>query len=283
MNRIILQHTRGSTKQDFINNRWFSWAEKEIYEDIWNESVGDTVIFIESGYIFAVAVIEKIEYDDESFPDYPLRYFWNDNIQFVNIPLADFNEVIGYKRNYTRIRYHPIKEEYINNGFEFLSNFLLKTYTENEDAIYQNDVQNAKYSDNTEDKPILKKRLFQKNEQLYYPRNPSIAKSALYKANFKCELNENHLSFINKSSNYNYTEAHHLIPLANYEHFDFHLDVFANIISLCPNCHKMIHLGCENDINIALDILYAKRISRLKKVNLNIELNELKYLYNSNR
>ncbi len=280
MNRIILQHTRGTTKEDFIQNKYISWAEQEKYENIWKDSIGDIVLLVEGGMIFAITTIENIEYDYESFPKYPLRYYWNNNIQFVNIPLADFNEIVGHDRNYTRIKYHPIKKEFLEQGLDFLSKYIQKPYDENEDAQYQEDIQKIKHVEIKEDKPIIKKSVRKKQNENCYPRSPYIAKTALQQANFKCELDENHTTFISRFSEQNFTEAHHLIPILFHEEFNYDLDVPANIVSLCPNCHRLIHYGCQDDILNALAVLYKKRKERLKKVQLTITLDELQYLYN---
>jgi len=279
MDRIILQHTRGTTKEDFIQNKYISWAEREKYQNIWEESIGDIVLLVESGSIFAITTVDDIKYDDENFPDYPLRYYWYENIQFVNIPLADFNEIVGYDRNYTRIKYHPIKEEFLQQGLDFLSKYMTKLYAENEDEQYQQDIQKIKHVENEEDKASIKKSLKKKYDENYYPRNPYIAQAALQQANFKCELNENHSTFISRFSDKNFTEAHHLIPLSFHEEFNYDLDVPANIVSLCPNCHRLIHYGCQDDVLNALAILHKKRKKRLETVNLTITVDELQYLY----
>jgi len=282
MSRIILQPTGDSTKNDFIQNKWISWAEQEKYEDIWEESIGDTILFVKNNYIFLIATIQNIEYDYEKNEQYPLRYFFN-NIQYCEIPLCDFNEIIGYAQNFTPRKYMLAKEENLEKAFEFLNNFISKVYDENEDSLFQNDIQKHKIINKLEidDKPTNKKKLLEKNGTNYHPRNINNAKYSLEKANFTCELNENHITFNTKSTGNNYVEAHHLIPLSCYDDFNYSLDVPANIISLCPNCHRMIHLGIEKDINKILESIYSKRKNRLAKVKLEITLDELQYIYSS--
>jgi hypothetical protein len=86
---------------------------------------------------------------------------------------------------------------------------------------------------------------------------------ALSNANYLCEYNKDHKTFIRKSNGTNYTEAHHLIPLCYQSDFKYMLDVPANIISLCSNCHNMLHYG--KDIKHVLQKLYSERIELLKK------------------
>ena len=87
-----------------------------------------------------------------------------------------------------------------------------------------------------------------------------------------------HKSFIRKSTNQNYTEPHHLIPMAYSDKFKVSLDVEANIVSLCSTCHNHIHYGVgAKDL---LTSLYYQRINRLRAVGLDISLEELLQMYN---
>ena len=74
-----------------------------------------------------------------------------------------------------------------------------------------------------------------------YKRDRTTAFHALQLADFKCEISKEHKSFIRKSTNQNYTEQHHLIPMAYSDKFKVSLDVEANIVSLCSTCHNHIH------------------------------------------
>ncbi len=262
MNRILLQNIGEKTKEYFTTKakKYSTWAVNKEYKKTWENSVGDTVLFIKGGYIFAIAKVEEIMYDDNT-PKYPLRYYWNNNIQFVNIPLDDFNEAVGYAKNYFPRKYHTIKE--IVQGFDFLSKYMTDKY----------------FDKSEEDKPVAKKALINMSGRYQYPRNPLLAKIALEQANFKCELDENHDTFKSRFSDKNFTEAHHLIPLSFHKDFDYDLDVPSNIVSLCPNCHRMIHNGTQNDIKNALEILHKKRKKRLQKSNLDIKLDKLLNLY----
>lgn len=78
-----------------------------------------------------------------------------------------------------------------------------------------------------------------------YPRDPKNGAIALQRAGFKCEFNPEHESFVKASDGHNYTEAHHLIPMAQQGLFKNKLDTPANIVSLCCTCHRCIHLGTE--------------------------------------
>ena len=50
-------------------------------------------------------------------------------------------------------------------------------------------------------------------------------------------------------------EAHHLIPLRMQHDFENSLDVVGNIVSICPNCHRLIHYGRDKDKKV-LELLF---------------------------
>lgn len=110
-----------------------------------------------------------------------------------------------------------------------------------------------------------------------YVRDPEVKQRALIAANYVCEIDISHETFLKKNGIL-YYEGHHLVPLHASEMFDVSLDVEANIISLCPLCHRELHYG----VNIAEKIqkLYNERILRLEKCGIFITLEELLNLYN---
>ncbi len=101
---------------------------------------------------------------------------------------------------------------------------------------------------------------------------------ALAKANYMCETDESHPSFIRKSNFKNYTEAHHLIPLAFQSDFEYSLDIPENIVSLCSNCHNQLHYGVEK--KEILKKLYDERKDDLEKNKIGISFEQLCKYYN---
>ena len=95
-------------------------------------------------------------------------------------------------------------------------------------------------------KPEEKKIIKENDDSLgssAYPRDPQKRVNALKRAKFTCEFNPEHESFISRSTNMRYVETHHLIPLEYWKFFEKSLDVEANIVCLCSNCHNEIHYG----------------------------------------
>jgi 5-methylcytosine-specific restriction enzyme A len=152
-----------------------------------------------------------------------------------------------------------------------------KIYLDSEDNLYQEDIHKSPIPSEIIDAPMTKRDSTKKNGLSLYPRNRSIAHYALNKANYKCEINKFHNTFQSKVTEENYVEAHHLIPIKEQNRFDFSLDVVSNIISLCPNCHKLLHYG--KDIDKTLDILYEKRKNRLEVTKIGLSLEDLKTMY----
>ncbi len=110
-----------------------------------------------------------------------------------------------------------------------------------------------------------------------YPRDRQMAINALAHAHYMCEIDENHPTFVRKNSDKNYTEPHHLIPMAFSDEFDVSLDVEENIVSLCSNCHNQIHYG--KGAEKLLKKLYDERKDALKKTGINIVFKRLLSMY----
>lgn len=103
-----------------------------------------------------------------------------------------------------------------------------------------------------------------------------LAKYCVNKSEYKCEANSNHNTFISKNTGRNYVEVHHLIPLKYQPEFNKALDNHANIISLCPNCHRLIHHATLNDKKDCLEQLFEKeRMSALRGMGIEVTLNQI--------
>jgi len=281
MNRVLIQPSGRDEKNDFINKKYVTWAEKEDYSDIWEDCVGDTILFVKNKFIFLVATIKEIDYDIETNKEYPLRYFFT-NHQYVDIPLEELNNILKYKPNFIPRNFQLVKDIYTEDVFDLLHKYINICYDDElEDSSYQLDIsKNRTQLKPYNNKPVSKKSLLEKNGKNYYPRNLLFAKQALFEANYHCMIDKKHESFISYSTKKNYVEAHHLIPLQYHEDFHFSLDVPANIVALCPNCHKMIHLGEKNDVLELLHILYEQQKEKLVESSLNITLEDLEFMYN---
>ncbi|WP_243740299.1 HNH endonuclease [Aureibacillus halotolerans] len=116
-----------------------------------------------------------------------------------------------------------------------------------------------------------------------YGRDATIAGKALRQANFACEVDPHHHTFISKSKQRPYVEAHHLVLLSRQGEYDFALDQPANIVALCPNCHRLLHHGTPQERNVLLQRLFDQRQQRLHVIGIDITYDKLTKMYDSQR
>lgn len=117
-----------------------------------------------------------------------------------------------------------------------------------------------------QDTPKEKPAAIQTSAGKAYPRDPKVAGDALAAAQYRCEVDPQHPTFTSHAKKRPYIEAHHLVPMALQEQFPTSLDVAANVVGLCPHCHKLLHLGLPQDKKPLLLKLFGERSTRLTKV-----------------
>lgn len=156
-----------------------------------------------------------------------------------------------------------------------------KKHIDDFDLTEQKEIQSVKtltikdLSKQNNRKPVLIETSGRKS----YKTNPRLAKTVLAKAAFKCEINNNHMTFFTKKGIL-FSESHHLIPMSFQERFfPTNIDRVENIVSLCPTCHRAVHLGNENEKKTRLDILYRKKIGNLIKCKIELSFDELLAFY----
>ncbi len=106
-------------------------------------------------------------------------------------------------------------------------------------------------------------------------RSSIIRNQIIEASGHKCEYDNSHISFIQEKNKQQYVEAHHIIPLKYQDKFENSLDVYANVISLCPNCHRRIHYGLNSDVKTMLYKIYTERVTRYKNSGINISINDV--------
>ena len=107
-----------------------------------------------------------------------------------------------------------------------------------------------------------------------WQRNQIIISHVIEAAHYMCENNPAHHTFIAQRTGKAYMEGHHLIPLKFQSKFDCGLDVYANIVCLCPTCHRMVHFGCGKDRKILAESFYEKRNDRLAQCGIDLSKKE---------
>jgi len=99
---------------------------------------------------------------------------------------------------------------------------------------------------------------------------------------YKCGLetinNCGPIYFTAKVTGKNYLELHHFIPREFRNDFSYSIEVLANYITLCPRCHRQIHLAVDRERKHLINALYEERKTRLVVVGLKLDLSEI-YAY----
>lgn len=126
-------------------------------------------------------------------------------------------------------------------------------------------------------RPVKTEKVSQK---LTYKTDNRISGTVLRNASFKCEFDETHETFKKNKTDYPFVEAHHLIPMAKAgEFYPIQIDRAENIVALCPNCHRAVHLGNKEEKEIRLKKLYDMKIDGLREKGFNITFKKLMQFY----
>ncbi len=100
-------------------------------------------------------------------------------------------------------------------------------------------------------------------ERNTWKRSDIMRIQAIEFAGYDCEIDRNHESFIAEKNKKPYMEGHHAIALKLQSKFDKSLDVYANIVCLCPTCHRKIHYGLKEERQQMMLKIYENRAERL--------------------
>lgn len=114
-----------------------------------------------------------------------------------------------------------------------------------------------------------------------HKRKAKLAKKAIHKGDYKCQVNNEHQTFVSGATKKPYLEAHHLVPVSlnGTDEFKYELDVIANIIPLCPTCHRAIHFGDAGTKKELLQKLLQKQQEKLKNKKIVVSLERLLQIY----
>lgn len=111
-------------------------------------------------------------------------------------------------------------------------------------------------------------------EQTIWKRSNILRVQVINNADYLCEIDAKHETFISGNSGKPYMEGHHAIPMRYQGAFDRSLDVYANIVCLCPLCHRKIHYGIRADKAKMVHQIYADRAERLANSGIKLSRDE---------
>ncbi|MBD5509558.1 MAG: hypothetical protein HDR05_16335 [Lachnospiraceae bacterium] len=111
-----------------------------------------------------------------------------------------------------------------------------------------------------------------------WKRSSIIKMQSIESAGYQCEISPKHTTFTSKSSGHQYMEGHHALPMKYQDKFEKSLDVYANIICLCPICHRLLHYGVASEKENVLDKIYYDRSKRLAVSGIKVSRSEFESL-----
>ena len=114
------------------------------------------------------------------------------------------------------------------------------------EELFQEEIQKGKRKELQNGK-VEKKDKKLNSSSSSWTRDSNISFTSLDNANFNCENNIEHSTFISARTGRQFVEAHHLIPMEYQDDFKFSIDIPENIISLCPNCHRAFHNSTDEN------------------------------------
>lgn len=97
----------------------------------------------------------------------------------------------------------------------------------------------------------------------HWARSDILREQTLIVADYHCEMDARHQTFIAERTHKPYMESHHAIPIHLQGRFPYSLDIYANLLCLCPVCHRKIHYGLRNERREMLYEIYEKRHERM--------------------
>lgn len=285
-------------EQAFAKNGFIDWKKTANFE------VGDIIYIYVSKPISAICFVGKVIEIDKEFTDCVDDHeFWMDEIKYEAAKGGLYNRIqflgaidsekasleILKEKGLKAAPQRPTKikvlklEEYLQN---------LSDHAFGEDSMIYYEEGNERTTldqafSNFKEESItfagVKKQAPKPNvndkQKISYPRDATVAAKAIAIANYQCEIDRNHPSFIRRTNNKNYTESHHLIPISAQADFEYSLDIEENIVSLCSNCHNCLHYGADEVRENYLYQLFNQRKALLEQVGLSIEFDNLKKYY----
>ena len=190
-------------------------------------------------------------------------------INTINVILEKYNfPVKNLFEVYNNDELNNVRE-FINNNAEFIKKDTVgnRMYSAAFNRFYEFVGEEESYkflTDGKLDIIISKPQLTTTKQKSIWKRNQILVEQVIKSVHYNCEYDNAHKTFTSKVTGQNYVEGHHLIPMSFQDDFDCNLDIYANIISLCPICHRLLHHGIANEKIYVLNKLFDMRCERLK-------------------
>jgi 5-methylcytosine-specific restriction enzyme A len=221
----------------------------------------------------------------------------SDEYKIRNIDLGSTRDLaIGYEKGHIYGKYYDAIN--IPSDAELISDFreLIEAYKKivlfmngrnvkefNDYLLLQDDLEYLEIDEEEGARPP-KGTVIDEGGKERYPRNAKEAAKALLRANYTCEVDPNHKTFISKSTGNKYGEAHHFVGISHHEKFpEVDLDRASNIVCLCPSCHRKIHHAVDEVRLPMIGKIFDLIKVRLDKVGIEVTITQLKEFYGIRR
>ncbi|MEW4973138.1 HNH endonuclease [Bacillus stercoris] len=197
-----------------------------------------------------------------------LRLYFSKSSEFT-IDSDTFNHKSNEEKDPHWYIYKRPEDEFPHIGMadlEFLDEYTL--HFEDDGLLVKEDADDTAYQASLQNE-LGKKRVLTSSSR--FQRNIQESAQALKEANFICEVNPTHETFLSSASGMPYVEGHHLIPLSLQDQFELTIDIKENIVALCPNCHRLLHHGTNDDKEKILFKLWTERKDLLSKRGIKVD------------
>lgn len=190
-----------------------------------------------------------------------LRLYFN-TLSGFTIDISTYNSITGAGKDVHWYIFRNAEDGFPHIGMadsDYLNGYPLQLRADSlteepDDTVYQATLQNE----------LAGERVI--SSSLVYRRNIREAATAMQAAEFRCEVDPTHKTFTSAATGKPYAEGHHLIPLSHQGEFEHSIDVKENIVALCPNCHRLLHHGTNDEKKeILLKLWLDRRESLLKR------------------
>ncbi|MEC1596022.1 HNH endonuclease [Bacillus spizizenii] len=207
---------------------------------------------------------------------FELRLYFSKASGFT-IDSDTFNQKSSAEQNPYWYIFNRAEDEFPHIGMAdltFLTDYTLQF--ENDSILEREDADDTSYQATLQNE-LGKKRVLTNSSR--FQRNIQESIQALKIANFTCEVDRSHKTFLSKASGKYYVEGHHLIPLSLQDQFELSIDIKENIVALCPICHRLLHHGTNDEIEKILFKLWSERKDRLLKRGIEVDTSTLLKYY----
>lgn len=214
------------------------------------------------------------------------KYYDLNNLPTDKQMIEDFNVLLeAYKKIAIFMNGRDVKNfnDYLllQDDLEFLETDEETYQQKANEMANEAEIQNLLFDEDTDEGPRAPKDLVTDEAgKPRYPRSAKEAAKALVRANYRCEINPGHETFISKSTGQRYMEAHHFVGISHHEKFpEVDLDRSENIVCLCSSCHRMIHHAVDETRLPLIQQLFTQIKERLERVGIETTLTQLKSFY----